>query len=119
MEQTKKPKQTSSSSSYTVIRVRKPTANKLRSLVNRLNRKPYGKKITATDVLNASLALLGDKEMKMIEEQSYTSQDRLEIAYLQYCKENGKITKDEYLALLLDVKLRSESPSSLCLESQS
>lgn len=107
MEQSKKLKQNSSSSLYTVIRVRKPTANKLRSLVNKLNRKSYGKKITATDILNTSLAMLGDKEMKMIEEQSYTSQDRLDIAYLQHCKDHGKITKDEYLALLLDAKLAS------------
>ena len=110
MDQDSKPKSSSSPSSYTVLRIRKPTANKLRSIINKLNRKAYGRKVTATDVLNISLTLLGDREFEMIEEQSYTSQDRLEIAYHQHCKSHGKITKDEYLALLLDSQIKNNAP---------
>ena len=44
--------------SYSTIRVRKPTANRLKSIITKINRKTYGRKVTATDVVDVALALL-------------------------------------------------------------
>ena len=78
--------------SYSTIRVRKPTANRLKTIISKINRKTYGRKVTATDVVEVSLSLLGETELMEIEQSTYSNQDRLDIEYKQFCKKSGKVS---------------------------
>ncbi|PIP94053.1 MAG: hypothetical protein COW00_03910 [Bdellovibrio sp. CG12_big_fil_rev_8_21_14_0_65_39_13] len=83
------------------IRVHKTTAKALKSILTKLNRKPLGRKVKHDDVIQKSLSLLNDEHIEEIKHATLSNSDRLEIAYQEYCKANGQVTKDEYFGLLL------------------
>ena len=92
---------------YATIRVRKPTANRIRSILTKLNRKQYGRKVTATDLINGALAHLDEDQLKQIQQLTFSNQDRLEMEYQKHCKENGRISEDDFLGLLLGSRTNS------------
>lgn len=87
------------------IRVKKTTFRSLRQLLSRLNKKVYGRKVIADDVISRALCLLQDEHFQEIKETTYSSQDRLNLQYEEYCKVNGQVSKEEFLEMLLQVGL--------------
>ena len=85
----------------TPIRVMKITAKKINGIVQKLNKKSFGRSIRIDDVLKKGLSLLEEKHFEEIKEASLTNADKLEIQYLEYCKNNEQITKDEFIGKLL------------------
>lgn len=83
------------------IRVHKLTAKSLKSILSKLNRKSYGRKVKHDDLIQKSLTLLTDEHFEEIKQATLSNSDRLEIAYQEYCKQNGQVSKDEYFGLLL------------------
>ncbi len=90
--------------STTSIRVNKNTARKVRTLVNRLNKKTLGRKLKFDDYLEKVFDLMGDDILKEIQESSLTNSDKLELSFKDYCRNHGIISKDEYLGMLLSQK---------------
>ncbi len=88
----------------TPIRVTKATAKIIKSMIQKMNKKTYGKKIRPDDLIQKSISLLTDEHLEEIKQSTMTNSDRLEIAYQEYCKANGQVTKDEYFGLLLKAK---------------
>ena len=84
------------------IRVLKSTAKKLRSLALKLNKKSYGRKIKADDIIIKSLSLLEEKHLEQIKAASLSNSDRINIAYKNHCKTHPGASKDDFLGLLLD-----------------
>ena len=70
-----------SNASTTPIRVLKSTAKRLRTLITKLNRKSYGKKIKVDDIIIKSLFLLEEKHLQEIKAASLSNFDRINIAY--------------------------------------
>lgn len=97
----------------TPIRVYKPTAKSLKGTVQKLNKKPHGRKVRVDDVLLKALSLLEDKHFEEIQNSTLSNADRLEVSYREYCKTNEQISKDEYLGQLLAGK---NQPTSEGLE---
>jgi hypothetical protein len=95
-KQTKKSK-----SNTTPIRVLKTTAKTLKGIVQKLNKKPLGKKIRVDDLILKSLSLLEDEHFEEIKNSTLTNADRLEMKYQEYCRVNGPVSKDEFLGKLL------------------
>ena len=93
-----------SNASTTPIRVLKSTAKRLRTLITKLNRKSYGKKIKVDDIITKSLFLLEEKHLQEIKAASLSNFDRINIAYKNHCKSYPGTTKDEFLGMLLNEK---------------
>ena len=91
--------------STTPIRVRKATSRGIRMLLNKLNRKSLGRKVTADDLISKALDLLTEGHLEAIQKATYSSKDHLELQYQEYCKVNGHITKDKFLERLLSAGL--------------
>ena len=87
------------------IRVKKATSRTIRTILNKLNKKPLGKKVTVDDVISKALPLLTEKHLEEIKVATYSSKDRLELQYQEYCKVNGHITKENFLEMLLKAGL--------------
>lgn len=73
-------------------------------VLQKVNKKTYGKKVKPDDLIQKSISLLSDDHLEEIKQSTMSNSDRLEIAYQEYCKGNGQISKDEYFGLLLKVK---------------
>ena len=89
----------------TPIRVKKTTLRSIRQILNRLNKKIHGRKVVVDDVVSMALSLLQDKHLEEIKEMTYSSQDHLDLQYQKYCKLNGYISRNEFLAMLLKASL--------------
>lgn len=90
----------------TPIRVKKATARTIRSLVSKLNRKSLGGKVLVDDIVSKAISLLSEDHLEEIKASTYTSKDRLEIRYKEYCQEHGNITKEKFLEFLLDASFQ-------------
>jgi hypothetical protein len=86
------------------IRVSKATAKTIKSLIQKVNKKSYGKKVRPDDLIQKSISLLTDDHLEEIKQSTMSNSDRLEIAYQEYCKSHGTISKDDYFGLLLKAK---------------
>lgn len=108
MEQQPTTKETKISKKYQVntipIRVAKNTAKTIKALLQKLNKKSYGKKVKPDDLIQKSISLLSDEHLEEIKQATMSNSDRLELAYQEYCKSHGQISKDEYFGLLLKEK---------------
>lgn len=108
MEQQPPIKEAKTSKKYQVnttpIRVTKNTAKAIKALLQKVNKKPYGKKVKPDDLIQKSISLLSDEHLEEIKQATMSNSDRLEVAYQEYCKANGVISKDEYFGLLLKAK---------------
>ncbi|PIP91033.1 MAG: hypothetical protein COV38_00430 [Bdellovibrionales bacterium CG11_big_fil_rev_8_21_14_0_20_38_13] len=93
------------------IRVHKTTAKDLKSILTKLNRKPLGRKVKHDDVIQKSLTLLNDEHLEEIKQSTLSNSDRLDMAYQEYCKQKGQVSKDEYFGLLLKQNSPSEGHS--------
>jgi|TARA_Y100000034_G_C6848707_1_gene384774 repressor of nif and glnA expression len=87
------------------IRVKKTTSRTIRTILNKLNKKQLGKKATVDDVISKALPLLTDKHLDEIKEATYSSKDRLEMQYQDYCRKHGNISKETFLEMLLQAGL--------------
>lgn len=83
------------------LRVMKETKKKILGELNNLNKKEFGKPVTPDQYVSLAISLLRPEHLKLLQEQSLTARDRFEQRYREYCGQNGKISKDDYLATLL------------------
>ncbi len=94
------------------IRVKKITSRSIRTILNKLNKKALGKRIIVDDIISKAITLLSEKEFNELQEASYSSKDRLEIQFQEYCRANGNISKEKFLERLLEVGLPALETSS-------
>ncbi len=108
MEQNKtenRTKETRKNNSISAVRIKPKAQKKLTALLSKANKKDFGKRIKATDLIEVALELIQDTHIKQIQEQSLSNADLLEIRFREYTKNNGKISKDEYLGILMKQNL--------------
>lgn len=93
------------------IRVHKTTAKNLKTILLKLNKKSLGRKVKHDDLIQKSLTLLNDEHLEEIKQSTLSNSDRLDMAYQEFCKKNGQISKDEYFGLLLKQNSPTEGHS--------
>lgn len=84
------------------LRVKHETKKKIQAEVAALNRKDFGRPITADDFVALAITLLKSEHLEQLKDRSLSNKDRMEQKYQDYCAANGKVTKDEFIGLLLD-----------------
>ena len=95
-----------SSPSLTIpIRIHKPTARLLSSMVTKLNKKNLGKRVKADHVIAKGLSLLQEVHFEEIKAATYSSADQLELEFRKYCQLHGSISKDEFLKKILSAAI--------------
>lgn len=70
----------------------------------KVNKKTYGRKVRVDQLLVLLLNLLKPEHILKLQEQSLSNSDRIEMKYREYIKQNGAITKDEFLGLLITLE---------------
>lgn len=83
------------------VRVRKATSRAIRTVQSKLNRKQLGRRVTVDDVVTKALSMLTDESLEEIKQSTFSSKDHLELQYQEYCRENGQVTKEKFLEMLL------------------
>lgn len=77
------------------------TGKILKQLKDKINKKNFGRNIRDTEIISLSLGLIGTDHIQRLQESTLTEKDRLHIAHEDYVKENGKITLDQFIGLLI------------------
>ena len=83
------------------VRVRRETKKKILTDLAQLNKKDFGRKLTVDDYVQLAISLIRPELLEQLKEQSLSNRDRMELKYKEYCSKNGKISKDEFIGLLL------------------
>jgi hypothetical protein len=89
------------SPSAPLIRVSSATMGTLKSILDKLNSKSWGRKVRADDVIAKLLKKLNDVDFKDLQEASLSNTDRMERSFEEYCSKYGRISKDEYIGILM------------------
>ena len=83
------------------IRVRKETAKELRRQIAGANKKNYGRKIKADDLVAKGLSLLTEKHIQEVQESTLSNADKMEKKYREICSQKGHISRDEFTGMLM------------------
>ena len=83
------------------LRVKRETKKKILAELVTLNKKEFGKPITPDQFVSLAISLLQSEHLEKLREQSLTAKDRFDQKFKEHCSQNGKISKDEFLATLL------------------
>ncbi len=93
---TKKPKPRTEN-----LRVLRETKKRILADLSALNKKDFGRRITADDYVSLAVTLLRPEHLEQIRDRSLSNQDRLRKRFEDHCAKNGKVSMDEFLGTLL------------------
>ena len=94
----KKPNKKTKTTSLTV---EIPTRRQILAILNKINRKSYGRRIKINDLIMKYVELTSPEVIKELQDSSLSHTDRVEIEYKEYVTKNGYISKDEFFGKLL------------------
>ena len=77
------------------------TVKLLTQLRERANRKEFGRKVRDNEIIYLALTLLEAKHIEDLKDQTYSEQDRLRFAHLEYQKAHGRISLDQFIGKLI------------------
>jgi hypothetical protein len=86
------------------IRIDMSTQKLFSSLLAKANRKSYGRKVKASQLVQLALSKLDDADLRQLQEKSLSNADRMEMKFRDYCKRNSGATREEFLGQLLEGK---------------
>ncbi len=96
---------------YTSMRVLKDTRKKINLELSKVNKKDYGRKNSADELILYALDLISTSDVEALQEQTLSHQDRFDRDYLIYIQSNGQISKDEYLGKRLSGEISNQQNS--------
>ncbi len=91
--------------STTGIRVSKEIRKDIARLLETINKKQFGKKIKVAQLIELAIKLINDDHIKELQQTSLTNADKIEMQYRDYVRQNGPISKDEYMGKLHELML--------------
>ncbi|GIL17045.1 MAG: hypothetical protein BroJett040_07960 [Oligoflexia bacterium] len=77
------------------------TGKTLAQLKERANKKSFGRKIRDSELISLGLSLITSEHLAKLQEQTYSENDRLHLAHEDYVKNNGRISLDHFIGLLI------------------
>ncbi len=105
MENTMTPKkeqrQNTKKNNISAIRVSKTTGKLAQQVSDRANDKPFGKRVKLDRIVAKALTKLTQEDIIELQEGSLSNQDRFERDYARHIAEHGKVSRDEYLGLVM------------------
>lgn len=99
------------------LRVKPETRKRFLGELAKVNKKSYGRKVRADQLLSLLLTLLRPEHLQQLQQGSLSNADRLEMRYREHVKKFGPTSKDDFLGLLLTEKSgKSESENAAVSE---
>jgi hypothetical protein len=83
------------------LRVRRETKKKVQAELAAINRKDFGRAVTADEYVALAITLIQPAHLVQLKERSLSNKDRMEKRYQEYCAAHGKVSKDEFIGILL------------------
>jgi hypothetical protein len=83
------------------LRVRRETKKKIQAELAALNRKDLGRKVTTDDYVQLAISLVQPEHTDALRGRTLSNKDRMEKRYQEYCAAHGKVSKDEFIGVLL------------------
>lgn len=83
------------------LRVKRDTKKKIQVELAAINRKDFGRPVTTDDYVALAITLLQPAHLEQLKERSLSNRDRMEKRYQDYCASHGKVSKDEFIGILL------------------
>jgi hypothetical protein len=77
------------------------SAKALSLISEKANKKDFGRRVKDSEIISMALTLMTDKEIKLLQEATFSEKDRLHMAHSEYVSKNGKITLDDFIGKLL------------------
>lgn len=108
----KKQKAASKPSAYAALRVKKETRRRVLQTLQQVNKKDFGRKVRADQVIALGQSLLRPEHLQSLQESSLSHSDRLERDYRAYVTKHGAISKDEYLGRRLSGEIAAQASPS-------
>lgn len=83
------------------VPVHPATRDQIASLLENVNAKKHGRTIRADELIAEAVKLVGKETIEALQQRSLTNSDRIALSYEKYVEENGPLSKDTYLGLLI------------------
>lgn len=93
----------------TLKKIDQDTAKIITQIRDKANKKHYGRKVRDAEVLAMAVSLITDKEVSLLQEATYSEQDRLHMAHAEYIANNKRITLDDFIGKLLRGEISQKS----------
>lgn len=87
------------------LRVKRETKRRVMQELAKINKKDFGKRIKADDLIALALSLVEARHVTALQQSSLSNGDRVEMLYREHVKRHGATSKDEFLGKLLAEKL--------------
>lgn len=86
------------------------TAKAITVIRDKANKKDYGRKVRDSEVLAMAVSLITDKEISLLQEATYSEQDRLKMVHSEYVKSSGsRLSLDDFIGKLLRGEINQNS----------
>ena len=90
-------------------KVDQESAKVMAQIKERINKKPFGRKIRDSEIIAVAIKLVGPEEVAALQESTYSDKDRFNIYYESYQKSHGKLPLDEFLKKLMRGELNPQN----------
>lgn len=87
------------------LRVKRETKRRVMQELAKINKKDFGKRIKADELIVLALGLVQDHHLTKLQESSLSNTDRLQLQHRAYIRQHGNISKDEFIGKLLSGEL--------------
>lgn len=91
-----------------VKKIDQDSARLFEQIKDRINKKPYGRKIKDFEIMAVAIKQITAEHIKELQAQTFTEKDNLAIAHEEYQKANGKISLDQFIGKLLKGQIKSQ-----------
>lgn len=99
-------------SKYATLRVRKETRRRVLQEVTRCNKKDFGGKVKADDVVARAMSKFTAEDVKDLQEGSLSNIDLLDREHREYVAKNGPISRNDFIGKILSGEVRVALPGT-------
>ena len=82
------------------------SAKILQSLKDKVNKKPYGRKVKDSEIIAKALSLIDAHHLSELQDATLSEKDRLHMAHEDFTRQHGKISLDQFIGRLLKGEIR-------------
>lgn len=101
-KQDSKPAKMKAANASTIpIRVKRETRKKILQELAKANKKDFGRKVRADDLIALALSFVRAEHIEQLQESTLSNADRLDQRYKEFVAKHGHVSKDVFLGKLL------------------
>ena len=91
--------------SFTSLRVKKGTKDDALKILESINKKDFGRKVSIDDLVTKALEKVTKEDIQLLQRNSLRNKDRQAIIHQYYCKKVKKVSEDEFIGFFISGSL--------------